>query len=319
MVTGFAFDADFLKHDAGFGHPECPGRLSRSMEYLRTRPWFASLRNVKSRPCEPDWIAKIHSSQYIKHARDACRSGLPYLDSPDVGICKDSYDIALLAAGTPLAMADEIMNKNIDNGFAMSRPPGHHAEFNIALGFCIFNNVAILARYLQTRYGFDKILILDWDVHHGNGTQHSFEEDPSVLYISTHQYPFYPGTGSYTETGKGKGAGSVLNCPMPAGSTDQDYAREFKDKIIPKIQTFKPEFIVISAGFDAHRDDPLADICLSTEFFGWMTERMMEMADQFCHGKIISLLEGGYNLNMLPLCIEQHLLKLSRQGEQAIT
>jgi acetoin utilization deacetylase AcuC-like enzyme len=316
MKTGFAYDSDFLRHDAGIGHPECPQRLSRSIDYLQTRPWFTSLKWVKSRLCDPDWIEKIHSNQYIKHARDTCRSGLPYLDSSDVGVCKDSYEVALLAAGTPLAMADEIMNSNIDNGFAMLRPPGHHAEINMALGFCLFNNVAILARYLQNRHGFDKILILDWDVHHGNGTQHSFEEDPSVLYISTHQYPFYPGTGAYTETGTGKGAGSVLNCPMPAGSTDQDYDTEFREKIIPKIQTFKPEFIIISAGFDAHRDDPLAGICLSTGFFGWMTERMMEMADQYCRGKMLSLLEGGYNLNMLPLCIEQHLLKLSRREKQ---
>jgi len=315
MATGFAFDPGFLKHDAGYGHPECPERLSRSMDYLQKRPWFATLKPVTSRTCDLEWIEKIHLNEYIKHARDTCRSGLPFLDSPDVGICKESYDIALLAAGTPLVMADEIIANKMNNGFAMLRPPGHHAEFNMALGFCLFNNVAILARYLQMEHGFDKILILDWDVHHGNGTQHSFEKDPSVLYISTHQYPFYPGTGAYTETGIGKGEGSVLNCPMPAGSTDQDYEKAFREKIIPKIQNFKPEFIIISAGFDAHRDDPLADIWLSTGFFGWMTERMLEMADQFSQGKMISILEGGYNLDVLPLCIEQHLLKLLREDQ----
>ena len=310
MATGFAYDPDFLKHDAGIGHPECPERLSRTMEYLEQQAWFPSLTRLSAKPAELSWIKENHGEQYIRHARDTCQSGMPYLDSSDVGVCKDSYDIALLAAGTPLAIADAVMSNRIGNGFALLRPPGHHAEFNMALGFCLFNNVAILARYLRLKHGLDRILILDWDVHHGNGTQHSFEDDPSVLYISLHQYPFYPGTGAASETGIGRGAGSVLNCPMPAGSTDQDYEIEFREKIIPKVGTFKPDFIIISAGFDAHRDDPLAQINLSTEFFGWMTEQMMEAADQFCKGRIISVLEGGYNLTMLPLCIEQHLIKL---------
>ena len=319
MITGFAYDADFLRHDAGTGHPECPERLSRTVAYLGNRPWFASLRNVTPKSCDLGWIEKIHSLDYIKHARETCASGLPFLDSADVGICRDSYDIALLAAGTPLALADEVMAGSINNGFALLRPPGHHAESNMALGFCLFNNIAILARYLQTRHGFDRILILDWDVHHGNGTQHSFEEDPSVLYISIHQYPFYPGTGAATETGIGRGAGSILNCPMAAGCTDHQYEGQFREKIIPRIETFKPEFILVSAGFDAHRDDPLAGMCLSTSFFGWMTERMMELADKFSGGRLISLLEGGYNLNVLPLCIEQHLVKLTGREAQPDT
>jgi len=314
MVTGFAFDTGFLKHDAGYGHPECAARLSRTMDYLNEQHWFSSLIPVSARPADLDQIRQIHSEQYIRHVRETCRSGAPYLDSQDVGVCIDSYDVALLAAGTPLAIADAVMKRSIGNGFALLRPPGHHAEFNMALGFCLFNNVAVLARYLQRQHGLDKILILDWDVHHGNGTQHSFEEDPSVMYISTHQYPYYPGTGAADETGIGRGAGTVLNCPMPAGSTDQDYERVFREKIIPRISTFQPEFIIISAGFDAHQDDPLAQICLSTEFFGWMTERIMELSDQICEGRVISVLEGGYNLDVLPLCIEQHLLKLSRQG-----
>lgn len=314
MATGFAFDTGFLKHDAGYGHPECAARLSRTMAHLNEQHWFSSLFPVAARTADLDQIRQIHSDQYICHVRETCRSGAPYVDSQDVGVCSDSYDVALLAAGTPLAIADAVMKHNIDNGFALLRPPGHHAEFNMALGFCLFNNVAVLARYLQQQHGLDKVLILDWDVHHGNGTQHSFEEDPSVMYISIHQYPYYPGTGAAEETGIGRGAGCVLNCPMPAGSTDQDYERVFREKIIPGIMAFEPEFIIVSAGFDAHRDDPLAQICLSTEFFGWMTERTMELSEQICDGRIISVLEGGYNLDVLPLCIEQHLLKLSRQG-----
>jgi acetoin utilization deacetylase AcuC-like enzyme len=181
----------------------------------------------------------------------------------------------------------------------------------MALGFCLFNNVAILARYLQKEHGFDKVMILDWDVHHGNGTQHSFEEDPSVLYISTHQYPFYPGTGAYYEEGTGRGHGATLNCPMPAGSTDRDYEKAFMERILPKIDHFRPEFVILSAGFDAHQEDPLAQMELSTEFYGWMSERMLEMAERHASGRIVSVLEGGYNLDQLPLCVEQHLAVLS--------
>ena len=189
--------------------------------------------------------------------------------------------------------------------------PGHHAEEDLAMGFCLFNNVAIVARYLQKKHGLDKVLVLDWDVHHGNGTQHSFEEDPSVFYVSLHQYPFYPGTGAGTENGRGKGKDATLNCPMPAGALDQDYEKVFCETILPKIDKFKPNTILISAGFDAHQDDPLADVCLTTPFYGWMTERMMEIADKYSGGRIISLLEGGYNLEALPRCVATHLAVLS--------
>jgi len=229
----------------------------------------------------------------------------------DVGICPESYDISLLAAGSPIMLADKIIQGEIDNGFVLARPPGHHAERDQAMGFCLFNNVAILARYLQQQHHIDKVLILDWDVHHGNGSQHSFEDDPSVLYISTHEYPYYPGTGAYTETGIGKGLGATLNCPMPAGAGDEDYESAFMEKILPKIDNFRADFIIISAGFDAHIDDPLGHIRLSTGFFGWMTQRVMEMAHKHCQDRIISVLEGGYNLNALPLCVAEHLGMLS--------
>jgi acetoin utilization deacetylase AcuC-like enzyme len=203
------------------------------------------------------------------------------------------------------------------NGFSLSRPPGHHAERDLALGFCLFNNVAVLARYLQKQNGLDKILILDWDVHHGNGTQHTFEQDPSILYVSTHQYPFYPGTGAASETGSGRGEGATLNCPMPAGADDALYESAFREKILPQIEAFVPDALIISAGFDAHADDPLAPINLSTEFFGWMSERMMEVADRYAGGRLISMLEGGYNVNRLPLCIEEHLKVLAGIKETA--
>ena len=206
MTTGFLFDQRFLDHDAGAGHPERKERLISSMAHLETIPWFTDLQPISPRTADPYWIEQVHAHDLVQRAQDACVNGLPFLDVADVGISAQSYDVALLAAGGAMEMADRVVAGDVDNAFALCRPPGHHAEHNMALGFCLFNNVAVLARYLQQHHGLDKVLILDWDVHHGNGTQHTFEEDPSVLYVSTHQYPFYPGTGAHSETGAGRGA-----------------------------------------------------------------------------------------------------------------
>ena len=300
-----------MSHHTGAGHPECAERLSVTMEHLSALPLYDELKHYEPLPVEQELIEANHSSAYLTRARQTCAGGSTFLDSLDVTVSEESYDIALKAAGATLALAEGVINREISNGFALVRPPGHHAEHDQAMGFCILNNVAILARYLKAVHGLDKVLVLDWDVHHGNGTQHTFEEDPSVLFASTHQYPFYPGTGAWSETGIGKGSGATLNCPMPAGSDDKDYEAAFMEKILPAIDQFKPEFIIISAGFDAHRDDPLGEINLSTGFYGWMTDRIMEMADKHAGGRIVSVLEGGYNLAMLPLCIEEHLKGLS--------
>ena len=315
MATGFIYDSAFLNHDTGINHPECQQRLTSCMSHLRSLGWFEDLRQLSAEIIDDEWLATTHSKSYIQRARKSCTNGEAFLDSMDVSICKESFDIALLTAGAPVTLANEIFTGNIDNGFVLARPPGHHAERDQAMGFCLFNNVAILARYLQHQYGIDKVLILDWDVHHGNGTQHSFEEDPSVLYVSTHQYPYYPGTGAYTETGIGLGNGATLNCPMSAGAGDVNYESAFNDKILPAIDAFKPEFIIISAGFDAHLEDPLGQICLSTSFYRWMTKRMMEVASKHCQGRLISVLEGGYNLQFLPLCVEEHIAVLSNNSE----
>ena len=316
MNTGFVYHPTFLEHNPGKGHPECAERLIASMKHLHTPPWFGQLKSITPVTANLDWIATVHDMDYIRRARTTAQVGADYLDCADVGICRDSYKIALLAAGAPLILADGIIKDDLKNGFCLVRPPGHHAEADTALGFCLFNNIAITTRYLQKQYGVEKILILDWDVHHGNGTQHTFEEDPSVLYISTHQFPYYPGAGASYETGRGRGDGATLNCPMPAGSTDMNYESVFTDTILPKIHAFKPEFVLISAGFDAHRDDPLGQINLSMEFFGWMTERVMEMADQYCNGRVISILEGGYNLKALALYIAEHLRVLGDMKEK---
>ncbi len=310
MKTGFIQDSRFLAHDTGPGHPECSARISESLKYLQTQTWFDSLIQIEAVSADLKAILDVHDADYIRRAEEVCRSGNSYLDSMDVSVCTESYDVALLAAGSALQLADHVINKKVDNGFALLRPPGHHAEMSMAMGFCLFNNIAVLARYLQNTHGVKKIAIIDWDVHHGNGTQHLFEEDPSVLYISIHQYPFYPGTGNYTETGTGKGVGATLNCPMPMGSSDRDYENVFIEKILPKLDEFNPEFILISAGFDAHKSDPLANINLSSDAFAWMTKRVMEKANQYCDNRIISLLEGGYNLDALPVCIGKHLVSL---------
>lgn len=310
MKTGFIYDSRFLEHDTGHGHPECSERLSASLNYLTEQNWYKSLIQLVPHSIELEKLLYVHDKSYLRRAEEVCRSGNSHLDSMDVSVCTESFDIALLAAGSCIRLADDVINNKIDNGFALIRPPGHHAEMSMAMGFCLFNNIAVSARHLQHEHGLDKIAIIDWDVHHGNGTQHLFEDDPTVLYISTHQYPFYPGTGSYSETGIGKGNGATLNCPMSVGATDQDYQLAFQQQILPKLDEFKPEIILISAGFDAHQADPLANINLSTDAFHWMTERIMEKANQYCDGRIISLLEGGYNLDALPLCIGKHLESL---------
>jgi len=311
MTTGFVYDPRFLGHETHAGHPERGERLSASIAHLERQPWFEGLARVDARAAEPEWVGLVHAPEYVARAEEACRRGLAHLDVLDVSISRRSFDVALLAAGGALALADGVAAGTLDNGFALIRPPGHHAEHAMALGFCLLNNVAIAARYLQRRHGLDKILVLDWDVHHGNGTQHTFEEDPSVLYVSLHQYPFYPGTGAASESGEGRGRGATLNCPMPAGATDDAYQAAFREHILPRIDGFAPEAVLISAGFDAHVADPLAEVCLSTECFTWMGERLLEAAERHAGGRVLSLLEGGYHTGALARCVSDHLRLLA--------
>lgn len=322
VTTGFLYDDRYLDHKTGYLHPECPERLSSTITYLKQLPLFSNLKLFKPREPDIDWILGIHSWDYVKRVQDTCNQAKVndkqlYLNTPDVPVCNKSFEVAKLATGGGIALADNVMLGNIQRGFALLRPPGHHAESDMAMGFCLFNNVAILAKYLQKKHNVEKVLILDFDVHHGNGTQHIFYEEPSVFYISLHQYPFYPGTGSENETGEGKGKNTTLNCPMQAGSGDKDYKAAFLKKILPAVRIFKPDIILISAGFDAHKEDPLANICLSTDCFRWMSERIVELANEFSNGRIISLLEGGYNLKALPECVAVHLDVLVAKNAQS--
>ena len=312
MTTGFLYDPRYLDHDAGRGHPERSERLVSTMAWLEDQDWFDGLVRIEPMMADRAWIESVHDASYIARAEETCRSGAPFLDVADVGVSRRSSEVARLAAGGAIALADRIVAGEVENGFALARPPGHHAERGMALGFCLFNNVAIAARYLQRAHGVDKVLILDFDVHHGNGTQHTFEEDPSVMYASIHQYPYYPGTGAASETGVGRGVGATVNCPVPAGAGDETYRRAFNERILPAADAFAPEFVIVSAGFDAHADDPLAQVRVSTECFGWMSERIVELADKHAAGRVLSILEGGYNVEVLPHCVAAHLAVLAR-------
>lgn len=307
--TGLVFHEDFLLHDTGAWHPERADRLISIKENLTFSGIMEKLNMIRPVAADVRWIEEIHSLQYVKSIEKACELGYSNLDA-DTGICAESFRVALLAGGTGMIAADKILNGEIQNAFCALRPPGHHAENNRAMGFCLFNNVAITVRYLQQQYALEKILIIDWDVHHGNGTQNAFYDYATVFYFSIHQSPHYPGTGLINETGMGKGEGFTLNVPLPVGFGDKDYVEIFQSRLVPTVREFKPDFILISAGFDAHKDDPLSGMQVTESGFAKLTEIVADLADEFCNRKIISLLEGGYNLEKLAASVAAHIKEL---------
>jgi acetoin utilization deacetylase AcuC-like enzyme len=259
------------------------------------------LVDLDPRPASIDQLLAVHTQHHIEYIRRICESGGGLLDGGDTSAVRESFDVALLAAGSVLCAIDAAVNGSVDSAFCAVRPPGHHAERNQPMGFCLFNNVAVGARYAQSAHNMKNIAVLDWDVHHGNGTQHIFEDDASVLYISLHQYPFYPGTGARTERGSGPGEGHTVNIPLPAGSGDREYFAAFDETVLPALHSFRPDLLLISAGFDAHRDDPLGGMSLTEESFAKMTGMVMGIAP------VVSVLEGGYDLDALARSIESHL------------
>jgi len=305
--TAYLYDQIYMSHDTGWGHPECPERLMHIQSKIQSSSYFKNLLLVN--PCNASFkdIELVHAKSYIKRVQQEIESGTEFLDSMDTVVCRDSFEIALKAVGGSLTLCDMVMDGKAQNGFCAVRPPGHHAENDYAAGFCIFNNIAIAARYIQKKYKIKKIAIMDWDVHHGNGTQHSFYKDDSILYISTHQMPLYPGTGAENEIGSGKGEGFNLNIPMRAGSGDPEMQSNFDEKIIPALDSFKPEVILVSAGFDAHKADPLASLNLTTEMFYKMAVMLKKSAEKHSNGKIIAFLEGGYNLTALANSVDKVL------------
>jgi acetoin utilization deacetylase AcuC-like enzyme len=308
-LTGFLYSEDFLKHDTGSLHPERKERLQTIIEKIRNSDVFDSLKWIKPEKCDVGIIAKNHSLDYIESVKRKCEMGGGTLDFGDTIVCKDSFDIASLAVGGINIMIKKIMEGEFKRGFCAVRPPGHHAEYNEAKGFCLFNNIAIAAKILLDDHHLKRIAIVDWDVHHGNGTQNSFYEDPGVFFISLHQFPHYPGTGAAPETGQGKGAGFNLNFAMNAFSGSSEYKEVF-GIIKNKLNDFKPEFILISAGFDGHVDDPLSSIMLKTEDYGYFTQVLCDISEKYSEGRILSLLEGGYNLKALSESVKIHIENL---------
>ena len=308
--TGLVYHPAYLGHDMGAGHPESPNRLRAIMQHLEQSGTAARLTMIAPREAEDEWIMQIHRPAYLSMLKtNAPASGRLSLDS-DTSMSPGSLTAAYLAAGGALAAVDAIMNKQVEHVFCAVRPPGHHAEAGRAMGFCLFNNVAIAARYVQKKYGLKRVLIVDWDVHHGNGTQHSFEDDPSVLFFSTHQFPHYPGTGREFERGRGAGEGFTINVPMEAGEGDEEYRSVFQKSLVPVADAFKPEFVIISAGFDAHKDDPLASMGLTEEGYADLTGIVAGIAKRHAEGRIFSSLEGGYNLTALAASVDSHIQAL---------
>jgi acetoin utilization deacetylase AcuC-like enzyme len=310
--TGLLADRRFLAHDTGRRHPESPERVAALCD-LFDGEGFRDFVRLDPRPATEDELRRVHGHDHVAGVAASAGRAHTQFDA-DTPASAGSFEAALLAAGGAVAMADAVMDGDIDNGFAALRPPGHHAEADRPMGFCLFNNVAVVARHLTAARGLRRVLVLDWDVHHGNGTQHSFYDAADVLYVSTHQYPFYPGTGAAGEIGVGAGSGFTVNVPMPAGAGDPEYLAAFRDLVLPIANEFAPEFVLVSAGFDAHRMDPLASIELGTAAFAAMTDAMVEVADRSADGRLLLLLEGGYDLAALVDSVSTSVAHLREPG-----
>jgi len=310
MTTALVYDPAYLKHETGH-HPENPERLRVIVSALqKDEPLWAKLRHLSPRPVSDEDIMRCHSFRLIEQIRSLCGQNIPFVDL-DTVICPESFEVARLAAGAVTIAVHKVFNDGANNAIALVRPPGHHATSNRAMGFCLFNNAAIAARYAQVHYGADRVLIIDWDVHHGNGTQEIFYRDPSVFYFSTHQYPYYPGTGAAGERGLDKGEGTTLNLPLSEGTPASAHRQAFTDALKAIEKAFPPDLIIISAGFDSRRGDPLGGLMLEDSDFSEMTRQVMDMADRQASGRVVSVLEGGYNLDTLGETVRSHVAALS--------
>lgn len=313
MTTAIVHHPIYQKHDTGPGHPETPMRYEVVMNALRgDEKLWNSLAEVTPEKASKGLIQAAHTPRHFKRVEGAIEHGVDRLDA-DTVISMQSFNAALFAAGGAIAGVDAVMQGDVTNAFVAVRPPGHHATAENAMGFCLFNNVAVAARYAQNQYEeIDRVAIIDWDVHHGNGTQGIFYDDPSVYFFSMHQYPWYPGSGSFGETGHGRGLGSTMNIPVKANTPAQEQKRMFETAIGDVSKKFKPDLIFISAGFDAHLTDPLGQLRLENDDFISMTRTVMQWANDACGGRIVSCLEGGYNLETLGKTVKNHVAELNR-------
>ncbi|HEY1686084.1 MAG TPA: histone deacetylase [Tepidisphaeraceae bacterium] len=310
-MVGLCLSREFLRHRVTPGHPERPERILAIEQAITDAGLMQKMMLINPKPADEGTLQTIHSSQYIQSVRQICEAGGGMLDA-DTPVARESFGIAQLSTGALLSVCDAVMSGQIRRGFSAARPPGHHALPDSAMGFCLFANIAIAAKYLQNQYNLERIAIVDFDVHHGNGTQACFESDPSVLFISVHQDPrtLWPGSGFGEETGTGAGQGFTLNIPLMPGADDAVYLRTINEQVIPRVEEFQPQILLLSAGFDAHQDDPLAQMCVTTEGFGEITRQLCDLANRCCGGKVISALEGGYNLHALGQSVVQHLIAL---------
>ncbi len=302
-------DDCFLDHDTG-SHPEKAARLEHLHDRLDQSKVDDAYSILPAVAANIDVIKQVHTAEHIKNVEEYARRGGGRIES-DTVVSPKSYDVAIRAVGTACDAVTQVIEEDCQHAVGLIRPPGHHAVPKAPMGFCLFNNVAVAAKYAISRFELNRVLIVDWDVHHGNGTQDAFWEDEQVGFFSIHRWPFYPGTGDSTETGAGKGLGSTLNVPIEFGTDRSEYLGGFRKSLEHFAAKIKPELILISAGFDSHRLDPIGSLGLETEDFAEITKTVADIADEFADGKIVSLLEGGYNVNVLPDCVITHLETLS--------
>ncbi len=305
-MTALLADPFSKMHDPGPGHPEQPERFDAAMRGLSSWP----LTPFPPRAATPDELALSHDRRYIDGTRREVDAGLDQLSTGDTQVSSKSFEVASRGVGTVLTAVDLVLSGEYRNAFCVVRPPGHHASADRGMGFCLFNNVAIAARYAQTKYGITRVLIADWDVHHGNGTQDIFYADPSVFFFSTHQSPWYPGTGAASETGSGAGRGTTMNRPFLAGSGIEEIGGAFESDLLPAMQLFQPELILISAGFDSRLDDPLGKFRLTDEHFAQLTHLLRSIADRYSNSRLVSVLEGGYSFSGLESAVRAHVTAL---------
>jgi acetoin utilization deacetylase AcuC-like enzyme len=295
--TGVVTDPLYIKHDPGMGHPESPDRLRAIYSLMEKEGISSRCTAVPPRPATEEEICRIHAPEYYKRIREC--DGRSVMLDPDTATSPDSYKAAELAAGGCLELTGRVLAGEVDCGYALVRPPGHHAERNRAMGFCLFNNVAVAAAYALEKSDCKKVLIVDWDLHHGNGTMHSFYNREDVLYFSTHQYPYYPGTGALQDVGSGEGEGYTVNVPLGPGMGDVEYRAIFRQILAPVTSRYAPDLILVSTGFDTYHADPLGGMKMTAEGYGMLTAELLEMAGKSAKGRLVLMLEGGYNLEGL--------------------
>ncbi|MDA8126899.1 MAG: histone deacetylase [Deltaproteobacteria bacterium] len=307
--TGIVKDRRYLRHGTEFSHPETPQRLVAIYEMLENPDMAWKFTGIDAREATRQELERVHRPSYIDYI--AATAGDPmFMLDPDTVATAETYTVARLAAGGVISAIDSVVSGETDNAFALVRPPGHHAQAETAAGFCIFNNIAVGARHALDRQGMKRVLIVDWDLHHGNGTQEAFYEDPQVLYFSTHQYPGYPGTGALEEMGRGSGLGYTLNIPMPPRSDDALYLRIFRELLSPVVLSYQPELILVSAGFDTYIGDPLGEMQVTPEGFAMLTRVLLNLADACCGGRLVMVLEGGYHIQGLTKSVRAVLLEM---------